>query len=230
MNIISDYFRDWSWKERAWLAFVLLFQTGAWFVQDETTFMLIMTLTSSLNLVLGAKGKIEGLYFAIINSAMYAWQCYGIPLYGEVMYHVLYSMPISAAAIYLWRHHLASTGEVEFRKMSLKEMLITTIATIAGIFIYAEILKYMGGSFAFMDSLTTVVAVIASYLYMKRYAEQWFMWIVVNVLEVAMWIMVYFSGDEPSGLIILMHFINLLNCIYGFWNWRQISTRLAVQN
>ena len=48
--------------------------------------MLVMTLTSSLNLVLGAKGKVAGLYFAIINSALYAINCMGIPLYGEVMY------------------------------------------------------------------------------------------------------------------------------------------------
>ena len=40
------------------------------------------------SLVLGAKGKVAGLYFAIINSAMYAYQCMGIPLYGEVMYNV----------------------------------------------------------------------------------------------------------------------------------------------
>ena len=53
--------------------------------------MLVMTLTSSLNLVLGAKGKVAGLYFAIINSALYAINCMGIPLYGEVMYNLIYS-------------------------------------------------------------------------------------------------------------------------------------------
>ena len=90
MNKIKNFFADWSWKEKAWLAFVLIVQTVAWGIQKESAFMLIMTLTSSLNLVLGAKGKVAGLYFAIINSALYAINCMGIPLYGEVMYNLIY--------------------------------------------------------------------------------------------------------------------------------------------
>ena len=53
MNKIKNFFADWSWKEKAWLAFVLIVQTVAWGIQKESAFMLIMTLTSSLNLVLG---------------------------------------------------------------------------------------------------------------------------------------------------------------------------------
>ena len=58
MNKIKEFFTDWSWKEKAWLAFVLIVQTVAWAIQKESLFMLVMTLTSSLNLVLGAKGKV----------------------------------------------------------------------------------------------------------------------------------------------------------------------------
>lgn len=79
MNKVKDFFSDWSFEEKLWLAFVLIFQTAAWVINNETWFMLIMTLTSSLNLVLGAKGKVLGLYFAIINSAMYAYSCISIP-------------------------------------------------------------------------------------------------------------------------------------------------------
>lgn len=44
-----------------------------------------------------------------------------------------------------------------------------------------------------MDSLTTVVSVIASMLYLLRYSEQWLMWVIVNVLSIAMWVMVLMS-------------------------------------
>ena len=30
MNKIKNFFADWSWKEKAWLAFVLIVQTVAW--------------------------------------------------------------------------------------------------------------------------------------------------------------------------------------------------------
>ena len=87
MNKIKEFFRDWSIFEKVWLVFVCSLMTVIWFINGDTPFMLVLSLTGSLNLVLGAKGKVAGRYFAIINSALYAYQCLGIPLYGEVMYN-----------------------------------------------------------------------------------------------------------------------------------------------
>ena len=225
MNKIKEFFSDWSNKEKAWLAFVLIVQTVAWLIQKESLFMLVMTLTNSLNLVLGAKGKIAGLYFAIINSVLYAINCLAIQLYGEVMYHLLYSIPVSTIAIFTWKKNMTEGGEVKFRTMTPKIILMTTLATIVGVFGYMQVLKWMGGNLPFMDSLTTIVSVIASLLYLLRYSEQWAMWAIVNVLSIAMWIMVFMQGDSSAILIIIMMTINLINSIYGFLNWRKIAVK-----
>lgn len=225
MNKIKEFFADWSNKEKAWLAFVLIVQTVAWLIQKESLFMLVMTLTSSLNLVLGAKGKIAGLYFAIINSVLYAINCLSIQLYGEVMYHLLYSIPVSTIAIFTWKKNMTKGGEVKFRTMTPKIILMTTLATIVGVFGYMQVLKWMGGNLPFMDSLTTVVSVIASLLYLLRYSEQWAMWAIVNILSIAMWIMVFLEGDSSAILVIIMMTINLINSIYGFLNWRKIAVK-----
>lgn len=227
MNKIKEFFSDWSWGEKLWLAFVLIFQTVAWALNKESVFMLIMTLTSSLNLVLAAKGKVAGLYFAIINSAMYAYSCLSIPLYGEIMYNVIYSIPVSISAIILWKKNTSSDGEVKFRTMTRKFLINTVIITLVAIFIYSEILKWMGGNFTFMDSLTTVVSVIASMLYLLRYSEQWLMWVIVNALSIVMWIMVFISGDQSAILIIIMKVVNLCNSLYGYYNWRRIARRVS---
>ncbi|WP_286032873.1 nicotinamide riboside transporter PnuC [Brachyspira pilosicoli] len=227
MNMLKKFFKDWSLFEKLWLLFVITVQVVAWILNKDTIFMLILTLTGSLNLVLGAKGKIAGLYFAIINSVLYAWSCMKIPLYGEVMYNVLYSIPVSATAIFMWKKNKTSDGEVKFRTMSLKLGAIIVLATIAGTFGYAEILKLMGGNFAFMDSLTTVVAVVASMLYLLRFSEQWLMWVLVNALSIIMWVMVFASGDKTVFMIIILKSINLLNSLYGYINWKRISKRIS---
>ncbi|MEI0592681.1 nicotinamide riboside transporter PnuC [Brachyspira pilosicoli] len=227
MNMLKKFFKDWSLFEKLWLLFVITVQVVAWILNKDTIFMLILTLTGSLNLVLGAKGKIAGLYFAIINSVLYAWSCMKIPLYGEVMYNVLYSIPVSATVIFMWKKNKTSDGEVKFRTMSLKLGAIIVLATIAGTFGYAEILKLMGGNFAFMDSLTTVVAVVASMLYLLRFSEQWLMWVLVNALSIIMWVMVFASGDKTVFMIIILKSINLLNSLYGYINWKRISKRIS---
>ena len=227
MNKIKHFFDDWSWREELWLAFVLIFQTVAWAINKESVFMLVMTLTSSLNLVLGAKGKVAGLYFAIINSAMYAYSCLSIPLYGEIMYNLLYSIPVSVLAIIFWKRNMSSGGEVKFRTMNRKFLINTIVIMIVTIFVYSEILKWMGGNFALMDSITTVVSVIASMLYLLRYSEQWMMWVIVNALSIVMWIMVLMSGDSSVLLIIIMKGINLCNSSYGYYNWRRIEKNIG---
>lgn len=228
MNKIKEFFKDWSTLEKAWLAFVLIFQIVAWAINKEDLFMLVLTLSSSLNLVLGAKGKIAGLYFAIINSLLYAINCFSIPLYGEIMYNLLYSIPVSAIAIVMWKKNQSQSGEVKFRTMTLKFALGVIALTVIGTFGYAELLTWMGGNFALMDSLTTVVSVIASMLYLLRYSEQWLMWVIVNALSIAMWIMVLMSGDQSAILIIIMKCVNLCNATYGYWNWKRIAK--TVQN
>lgn len=227
MNKVREFFSDWSIKEKLWLAFVLVFQTTAWIINKESAFILIMTLTSSLNLVLGAKGKVIGLYFAIINSALYAYSCLSIPLYGEIMYNVIYSIPVSIIAIIMWKRNMSKGGEVKFRTMTPKFLVNTIVITVVAIIVYSQILRWMGGNFAFMDSLTTVVSVIASMLYLMRYSEQWLMWVIVNALSIVMWIMVLMAGDKTAILIIIMKAVNLLNSSYGYWNWRRIAKRTA---
>lgn len=226
MNKIKEFFTDWSWKEKAWLAFVLIVQTVAWAIQKESLFMLVMTLTSSLNLVLGAKGKVAGLYFAIINSALYAINCMGIPLYGEVMYNLIYSIRSVYCNLHMEEEH-DKGGEVKFRTMTPKIMLTTVAVTIIGVLGYMQILKWMGGNLPFMDSLTTVVSVVASFLYLLRFSEQWAMWAIVNALSIVMWIMVFMQGDSSALLIIIMKTINFINSTYGFLNWRKIAKETA---
>lgn len=227
MSKIRGFFSDWSLGEICWLIFVCLVQVVVWFVHKDTVFMLVLALTGSLNLVLGAKGKIAGLYFAIINSAMYAYTCLDIKLYGEIMYNVLYSIPVSAIAIFLWKKNVASSGEVKFRTMNKVLVISTIVVTAVLTFAYSEVLSMLGGNLAFMDSLTTVVSVVASLLFLLRFSEQWLMWVVVNALSITMWMMVLLSGDSSAVMIIVMKLTNLLNSLYGYLNWKKIANRVA---
>ena len=49
------------------------------------------------------------------------------------------------------------------------------------------------------------------------------MWVVVNALSIAMWLIIYLDGDSSALLIIIMKSVNLCNAAYGFWNWRKIA-------
>ena len=156
----------------------------------------------------------------------------GVKLYGEVMYNMLFSIPVSAIAIYLWNKNKDDDGTIRFKVMSGKLIVLSFAGTLVCVFLYAKVLNLLGGNLAFMDSLTTVVSVVASILYLMRFSEQWLMWVGVNALSIVMWIMVYVSGDKSALIIIVMKLTNLLNSLYGYYNWKKIAgqTNLKVKN
>jgi nicotinamide mononucleotide transporter len=228
MEKIKSYFSDWTMLEKLWLITVCTIMTVIWYINGDSVFLLALTLTGCLNLVLGAKGKIAGLYFAIINCLLYSYQCMGVKLYGEVMYNMLFSIPVSAIAIYLWNKNKDDDGKIRFKVMPMKVIIVTFVGTLIAVFLYAKALNLLGGNLAFMDSLTTVVSVVASILYLMRFSEQWLMWVGVNALSIVMWVMVYASGDKSALIIIVMKVTNLLNSLYGYYNWKQIANNVEV--
>mgnify|MGYP001356767587 CR=1 FL=1 len=66
MDKVKNYFSDWSIFEKVWLITVCTIMTVIWYINGDSPFLLALTLTGCLNLVLGAKGKIAGLYFELL--------------------------------------------------------------------------------------------------------------------------------------------------------------------
>ena len=46
MNKIKGFFRDWSIFEKVWLVFVCSLMTVIWFINGDTPFMLVLSLTA----------------------------------------------------------------------------------------------------------------------------------------------------------------------------------------
>ena len=81
-------------------------------------------------------------------------------------------------------------------------------------------LTSIGSQQAYIDSATNVFAVIAQLLMIWGYREQWFWWIVIDILCIIMW----FSVGNWS--MIAMYIAWTINCIYGWYNWTKLNKEL----
>jgi nicotinamide mononucleotide transporter len=57
------------------------------------------------------------------------------------------------------------------------------------------------------------------FLMMWRFKEQWLLYIVLNIVSIAMWVMRFSAGDAAGDLMILMWSLFLLNALFGCWRW-----------
>ena len=99
-------------------------------------------------------------------------------------------------------------------------VIIPAVIVIAAVTVaYHFLLESLGGAMTYLDGATTVLSIFATVLMALRYAEQWFFWIVVDVLSVVLWC---FAGDP---VMIIMWAAYLVNAVYGYLMWLNKSGR-----
>ncbi|WP_078433275.1 nicotinamide riboside transporter PnuC [Metabacillus halosaccharovorans] len=221
--------RDWTLFEKLWLIIFTAVNVYLFFAWSDSLIGLISSITGMLCVVLVAKGKISNYYFGIIQTSTYAYISYGYGLYGEAMLNGLFYLPVQFIGIYLWNKHRTNQGvsgeDVKVKRLSKAGWLYTISTAVILIIAYGFFLKYLGGSSIWADSATNVLSVMAQILMLKRFAEQWLLWISVNILSIYLWISVLLSqgGNDFSMLVMWTAF--LVNSIYGYINWRKLYSK-----
>jgi nicotinamide mononucleotide transporter len=92
------------------------------------------------------------------------------------------------------------------------------------VIIYWQILTHLGGQLALIDAMSTVFSVIALIMQVARYAEQWLLWIIVNIVSVIMWILLI-GKDSSAVTMVVMWIAYLFNSIYGYYNWKKLAAK-----
>lgn len=210
-----------GWKrwELAWLALATAVILGLSIYWRDNWISLTAALTGVWCVILTGKGKRSSFLFGTVNVIFYALISLEARYYGEVMLNLLYYLPMNFVGWFAWKKHMnAETNEVEKARLSLKSGSLIYALTAAAIVLYGLVLRSMGGSLPFIDSMSTVVSVTAAILSVKRLREQWVLWIVVDVVTVIMWAVNFARGGETIATL-AMWSVYLVNAVIMFVKW-----------
>ncbi|MDM5226026.1 nicotinamide riboside transporter PnuC [Cytobacillus sp. NJ13] len=222
-------FKNWTRFEIIWLITFTLVNIYLFFAWSDSLLGLISSISGMLCVVLVAKGKIANYYFGIVQTLTYAYIAYGYGLYGEAMLNALFYFPVQFIGIYLWRQHKTNRDDkgedVIVKSLTKKGWLYTLVSIVVLTIGYGFFLKYLEGNFVWTDSATNVLSITAQILMLKRFAEQWLIWISVNVLSIFLWAsaLITQGGNDFSMLVMWTAF--LVNSIYGYINWRKLYVK-----
>lgn len=159
---------------------------------------------------------------------LYAYIAFNAKYYGEVMLNLIYYFPMNFVGWMAWKKHMnAETGEVVKKRLPVKKGLILYGCTAVAILVYGFLLKRLGGRLPFTDSMSTVISVVAQILSVWRLAEQWILWIVVDVVTVIMWSVNFARGGESIATL-LMWSVYLLNAVFMLIRWNREVKKNAV--
>ena len=216
-----------GWKrwELAWLALATAVILGLSLYWRDNWISLTAALTGVWCVILTGKGKRSSFLFGTVNVIFYALISLEARYYGEVMLNLLYYLPMNFVGWFAWKKHMnAETDEVEKTRLSLKSGLLTYALTAVAIVLYGLVLRYLGGSLPFIDSMSTVISVTAMILSVRRLREQWVLWIVVDVVTVIMWAVNFARGGETVATL-AMWSVYLVNAVIMFVKWDREAKR-----
>ena len=185
-----------------------------------------------LCVVLVAKGNIWNYLFGIINVSMYAYISYKAALYGDAALNALYYVSMQFIGWWQWRKRGAAVSEAEAggagvqvkaRRFTWHQRAILALGCAAGVIAVGYVLKHFGDPQPFKDSATTVLSIVAQALMALAFMEQWALWIITNVISVAMWSICVVRGEAHAAVMVIMWVFYLLNSLNGFRVWLKLS-------
>ncbi len=221
-KFIKNELKGWKKWEISWLSTAVIAIVALSLYWQDSLMGIISSTTGVICVICTGKGKLSAYIFGLINIVLYAIISYQAGFYGEVMLNSLYYLPMQFYGFREWQKNISNEKqEVVKRKMNLKNfgILIATISLLT--IVYGIFLKSLGGNLPFIDAFSTVASIIAMYISVKRYTEQWLIWIVVNIISVIMWGYAFFVQGVESIATLLMWSVYLINAIIMYIKWRK---------
>ena len=226
-EIVKRELSGWKKWEVIWLLLATAVILGLSIYWKDSMTGIWAALTGIWCVILTGKGKLSSFWVGTINTILYAVVAWQARYWGEVMPNLIYYVPMNFVGLYMWSKNMNNqTEEVVKERMSFKGSVLAYTCVIAGTLGYGVILNLMNGTLPLIDSMSTVFSIFAQFLCVKRYMEQWVLWIVVDIVTVIMWVYAFINGTGDMATV-LMWSIYLINAIIMFIKWKK-DTKSAV--
>ena len=178
---------------------------------------IIAGITGTISTVLCAKGKITYLVYGFIQTSLFLIiSCYS-KLWIEAGESIFYLISI-LISVFVWKKNLIKTEEqsveVKAKKLSKKGLIFTGTGLLVFAIICYCIDKFiLYGAQVELDALSLALTVFAQILCTYCYKEQWILWLVLDVIQVIMFILI------GNYVLAVMYIGWTINCIYGWYQW-----------
>jgi nicotinamide mononucleotide transporter len=175
---------------------------------------LVSGLFGICSVVLAARGNILTYLFGFAQVATYTYLCVVERFYAEIALNIFYFITM-IYGVYVWKKRLEDDSlQIQPRALSrLWTSLLVVTALLLSLLIGWFLKHYTDDPQPYLDAFTTVPAILAQILMVLAYREQWYLWMLVDVLAFVMWLR---AGDYCMAAQYLFW---CANCIYGYVQW-----------
>lgn len=172
---------------------------------------------------------ILGLAYILLEYKASVWmwvvgffmQTLGIVLYYQKGLYAdcgmeFYYLAMTVYGFIVWSRHSSKKQDLPIRHMPPKTALIWLgLAAIIWLAIYLILTNLTNSKVPVLDAFTTALSIVGIWALARKYLEQWFVWIVVDIVTCGL----YFYKDIPFKAS--LYGIYVIIAIFGYFNWKK---------
>jgi nicotinamide mononucleotide transporter len=116
---------------------------------------------------------------------------------------------------YLWLRGGKNKSALQVSRVSKTELVILLLITLVATYALTLYLQSIQDAAPFWDALTTVLSIVAQYMLNKKFLENWYSWILADIIYIPLY------AYKQLYLTSIVYLIFLVMCCFGFRAWQR---------
>ena len=151
-------------------------------------------------------------------------QALGIVLYYQKGLYAdcgmeFYYLAMTVYGFVAWMRHKQKTSDLPIRHMPKKTALAWLgVGLAAWLVIYLILKNFTNSTVPVADAFTTAFSIVGIWALARKYLEQWFVWIVVDVVTCVL----YFYKDIPFKASLYALYVVI--AVMGYFKWKELMS------
>ena len=197
----------------------LIVQVVVYWLAPTHWLSLVSGLLGITSVILCSQGNIWTFAFGFGQILTYSGLCWIERFYAGLLMNAFYFLS-QIYGIYAWqRQRTGDSVVIVPRSLQLNRfVLLCTIVAVVSVGVGWLLSRYTDDPQPYLDAVTTVVSIVAQVMLVMAIRQQWWLWLFVDVLFVAMWIM---AGNWS---MVAQYGFWCINCVYGMLRWKDLAT------
>lgn len=152
----------------------------------------------------------------------FVMQSLGIVLYYQKGLYAdcgmeFYYLAMTVYGFVAWMRHKQKAADLPIRHMPRKMAFVWLgLAALIWAAIYFLLSRFTNSTVPVLDAFTTALSIVGIWALARKYLEQWFVWIVVDIVTCGL----YFYKDIPFKAS--LYGLYVIIAIFGYFKWRKM--------
>ena len=181
----------------------------------------VVTVTALIYVVLAARENVWCWFWGIISCSLWAYASFTFyDLWLDALLQLFY-VAMGFAGIYQWRYGRSAGGDLPVSRMSGRSHGVVLAGGGALAWLFGALFdEYTPAAATYLDAVTTVFSVIATFLLVRKRLENWLYWVAIDGL----YSYLYFSRGAYLFALLMVLYTGI--ALFAYFRWRRSERSL----